>query len=145
MNSVGIVEFLDQLVSGEWARAGLVLALVSTCVVIVVFAYLSRHTKKSHFNLWAVAWMFHAVWLAASTQWKESPEQPLLIMASRAWIGVSAMFMLWGSLELANKARRRRELNYGVVLILMWSYVAAFVVRDSLWITVPVFVLLAGA
>ena len=145
MNTTTTIQFLDQVFPGEWLRAGLVLALFSTWVVIGVFAYLNRYTKRSYFSLWIVAWMFYAVWLAASIQLEESPDLPFLIMARRACIGVSAMFMFWGSLELTNKARGRRELGYGVMLILIWSYVAAYVVRERLWITAPMFLLLACA
>src|SRR5438034_1060647 len=145
MNIAETVKFLDQIFPGEWMRAGLVLGLFSTWVLIGVFAYLNRYTKKSYFSLWIVAWMFYAVWLAESIQLEESPDLPFLIMARRACIGISAMFMFWGSLELTNKARRRRELACGVVMIIIWSYVAAYMVRETLWITVPVFLLLACA
>src|ERR1041384_2540025 len=134
MNTTTTIQFLDQVFPGEWLRAGLVLALFSTWVVIGVFAYLNRYTKRSYFSLWIVAWMFYAVWLAASIQLEESPDLPFLIMARRACIGVSAMFMFWGSLELTNKARGRRELGYGGVVNLIRGCVAAGVVargRDT--------------
>ncbi|HUK82861.1 MAG TPA: ATP-binding protein, partial [Verrucomicrobiae bacterium] len=145
MSHAAIAELLDQIFPDQWLKASLVLALFSTWVVISVFAYLNHYTKKSYFSLWTVAWMFYAVWLAASIQLDETPDLPFYIMARRACVGVSALCMFWGSLELIDKARRQRELAYGVVMIVIWSYVAAYKVQDPLWITLPVFVLLASA
>jgi len=128
-----------------WVKAALVLALFSNCVVIGIFAYLNHYTKKNYFHLWTVAWMFQAVWLAASIGLEESPSAPYLIMARRACIGISALFMFWGSFQLTNQARSQRELGLGVILAVLWSWVAAFHVCDHLWITLPVFVMLATA
>jgi len=43
------------------------------------------------------------------------------------------------------RARPGRELGCAIVLIVVWSYVAAYKVQEHLWITLPVFVLLALA
>jgi PAS domain S-box-containing protein len=145
MNMATMVHIIEVFFPRNWLNAALPLALFSTWVVIGVFAYLNRFTKKSYFSLWTVAWMFYSVWLAASIQLEESPTQPFLVMARRACIGISALFMFWGSLELTNKARPQRELGYGAVLIAVWSCVAAYRVQEPLWITVPVFVLLSSA
>jgi PAS domain S-box-containing protein len=129
----------------EWVKAALVLAFFSTWVVIGLFAYLNRYTKKQYFRMWTVAWMFYAVWLAASIGLEESPHAPFLVMARRACIGISALFMFWGSFQLTGHQRDLRELGMGIAMIMIWSYVAAYKVQDQLWITVPVFALLASA
>ncbi len=129
----------------EWVKAALVLALFSTFVVVGVFAYLNRYTKRAYFNLWTISWMFYGLWLVACIGLEESPDLPILIMTRRACIGISALCMFWGSFELTNYARKRRELGFGVVLICLWSYIAAYKVRDHIWITLPVFILLASS
>jgi PAS domain S-box-containing protein len=136
---------IDLFFPAEWVKAALVLALFTTWVVIGLFAYLNHYTKKAYFSLWTVAWMFYAVWLAACIGLEESPYTPFLVMARRACIGISALFMFWGSFQLTYGARNRRELGMGVILIVIWSYVAAYKVVDRVWITIPVFVLLAAA
>jgi two-component system NtrC family sensor kinase len=83
--------------------------------------------------------------LAACIGLEESPETSLLVMAKRACIGISALFMFCGSFQLTYGARRQRELVLGVLMVCVWSYVAAYQIVDRLWITVPVFVLLATA
>jgi PAS domain S-box-containing protein len=148
MDGVTIAEMLKsfgQWFDPEWVRSALVLALFSTSVVVGVFAYLNRYTKKGYFSLWTIGWIFYALWLGVCIGLDESPSEPLLVMARRACIGVSALCMAWGSFELTDKGRRRSELLYGLALIGVWSYVAAYRVQDQLWITVPVFTLLAVA
>src|SRR6266478_3814293 len=130
----------------EWVKAALVLSFFSTGVVIGVFAYLNRYTKKSYFSLWTSGWMFFAVWLAAAIQLEESPDSPFLVLVRRACIGACALCMYWGSFEMAGSLRRnRRELGFGMLFVIVWSYAAAYVVRDQLWITLPVSALFAGA
>jgi two-component system NtrC family sensor kinase len=129
----------------EWTTAVLVLALMSTCMVLALFAYLNYRTKKPYFNFWIAAWTFYAVYLAAAIGLQESPDMPLFVMARRSCIGLSALFMFWGSFHLSGRPRKLRELQWGTGMIVLWSAVAAFVVRDRFWITIPVFVLLAAA
>src|SRR6267142_2620288 len=129
----------------EWIKSALVLALITVWMVIVLFTYMNYATRRFHLSLWTVAWMFYSVYLAASIGLEESPHTPLLVMVSRACIGISALFMFWGSFQLTQAERDQRELALGTVMIVIWSYFAAYRVQDSLWATLPVFLLLAGA
>jgi len=126
----------------EWVKAALVLSFFSTWVVIGVFWYLNRLTKKSYFSLWTMSWLFFSVWLVAAIQLEETPDQAFLVMMRRTCIGVCALFMFWGSFEMTGSQRRtRRELALGVLLTLVWSYVASYWVQDQVWMTVPMFTL----
>ena len=136
---------VDWLFSSTWLNAALALAFFSTWVVIGVFACLNHYTKRGHFSLWTVGWVFYAVWLGVSIGMDESADMPSVIMAQRACIGISALFMFWGCLELKQNSRPHSELWAGVALMFVWSYVAAYEVCDPFWISVPVFGLLAAA
>ena len=129
----------------EWTRASLVFALMTVWVVVALFAYLNRHRRQPYFSLWTAAWTFYSVYLAALIGLSETPDAPFLVMALRACIGISALFMFWGSFELAGCGRNQRELGCAIVMMVIWSYIAAYEVREALWITLPVFGLLAGA
>lgn len=90
--------------------------------------------------------MFYSVYLAASIGLEESPHTPFLVLISRACIGISALFMFWGSFQLTKSKRDQRELGLATVMIVIWSYFAAYRVQGGgLWLTLPVFVLLAWA
>jgi PAS domain S-box-containing protein len=129
----------------EWVKSALLLALMSTCAVIALFVYLNRNTKKLYFSYWTVSWMFYAVYLAASIGLQDARENPFLIMVQRASISIGAAFMFWGSFQLTNSPRDPRELQSASIMLVLWSGVAAYVVRDRLWITLPVFALLSAA
>jgi PAS domain S-box-containing protein len=145
----GLLQFLNDAMTSlfptEWARTALMLALFSTLMVVVLFSYLNHHTKQGYFSVWTVAWLFYAIYLAASIGLKESPDQPFLMMTRRACIGVSAWYMFAGSRQLIRGVYYQRELFLGTTLIFLWSYFAAYQVQDRLWMTVPVFALLAAA
>jgi PAS domain S-box-containing protein len=129
----------------EWVRTALVVALFSTLVVVALFGYLNHHTKQRYFSIWTVSWLFYAVYLAASIGLEETPAMPFLVMVRRACIGISALYMFAGSRNMIQGVHEQRELLLGTVLMFLWSYVAAYHVQDPLWITVPVFALLAAA
>ena len=140
--------FLDESVLSfppEWIRSALVLALITVWMVIVLFAYMNYATRRAHLSLWTVAWMFYSVYLAASIGLEESPHTPFLLMASRACIGISALFMFWGSFQLSGVKRNQHELALATALIIIWSYFSAYRISDGLWLTLPVFLLLAAA
>ena len=129
----------------EWTNAVLILALMSICMVLALFAYLNHRTKRPYFSLWIVSWMSYAGYLAAAIGLQESPEFPFLVMMRRSCIGLSALYMFWGSFYLAGRPRSLRELKFATGMLIVWSAVAAFEVRDRFWITMPVFALLAAA
>ncbi len=129
----------------EWIKSALVLALITVWMVIVLFAYLNYSMRRPHLSLWIVSWMFYSVHLAASIGLEVTPGTPFLLMASRACIGISALFMFWGSFQLTGHKRDQGELALGTVMILVWSYIAAYKVGEVMWITFPVFLLLSAA
>lgn len=130
------------LFPAEWIRAALVMALISSLVVVGLFFYLNLFTKRMYFRLWTAGWLFYAVYLAASIGLQESPDVPWLVMVRRACIGISALFIFWGGFELTGAGRTRTELGGGIILMLVWSYMAAYRVKHEFWITMPVFALL---
>ena len=129
----------------EWTNAVLILALMSICMILALFAYLNHRTKRPYFSLWIVSWTAYAGYLAAAIGLQESPEFPVLVMMRRCCIGLSAVYMFYGSFYLAGRPRSLRELKFATGMLVVWSAVAAFVVRDRFWITMPVFALLAAA
>lgn len=145
MLHIGLLDQSDLFFPPEWIKSALVLALITVWMVIVLFTYMNYSSRRAHLSLWTVAWMFYSVYLAASIGLEESPGTPFLLMASRACIGISALFMFWGSFQLSEVKRDQRELTLATALIVIWSYFAAYRVQDGLWLTLPVFLLLAGA
>lgn len=138
-------DWLGPRFPAEWVKGALVLGLVSSWVVITLFAYLNHQTRKPYLSLWTVAWMFYSVYLAASLSLQEAPEMSLLALVRRTCIGISALFIFWGSLQRTNQRRSLRELGGAVVVIVLWNYVAIVLIRERFWCSLPMFTLLAGA
>src|SRR2546426_8979813 len=94
-----LLEFATCFIPVEWGTAALLLALLCTWVVIGLFAYLNHFTRKHYFRLWLVSWMFYAAWLASCLGLTELNTMPLLVMLKKSCIGLSALFMFWGSYQ----------------------------------------------
>ena len=137
--------FVDAAFTPERLKVALVLALVNAWVVCGVFACLRRYTGKPCFLLWVVAWFYYSAYLVTFIGLGGQLDLSLLTMLREACIGVSALCMFWGSLQLAGRTPRQRELGLGVAIILVWSYLAAYQLQDRIWITIPMFLLLALA
>jgi len=123
----------------------LMLALVATWIVCSVFTYLSRYTRKPYFRFWAVAWLYYSTYLMAMIGLGGQLDRSSLVMLREACIGVSALSMFWGSLQFTGHTRHPRELGLGMMVMLVWGYLAAYEWQDRAWITIPMFSLLALA
>jgi PAS domain S-box-containing protein len=127
----------------EWVKAALVLAFLCTWVLVGFFWYLNYYTKKAYFQYWTAAWALFSVYLAASIAREAFPEMPFLVMVRRMFIGYAAVFMFWGSYQLGGRARRKRELAAGIVAITLWNMLTVLWPSSHLWVTTPMFALLA--
>lgn len=128
-----------------WVGSALVLALISIAMVIALFYYLNRRIKRQYFAMWSVAWIFYAVYLAAALGLQEIPDFHVLVLARRACIGISGLFMFWGSFQLTYRRRTLRELGLAIALVVAWSVMATYCIRNPYWATIPFFCLLGGA
>lgn len=140
-----VIDSFSLAFPADWTRAALVLALLATFVVVGLFSYLNHYTRKEYFRLWTMAWVYYAAFLLASIGLGREPEEPLLMLVRRACIGIGALYMFYGSLKFAQVGRGQRELYLSVVLVVAWCAVAVFRVQEHLWVTAPLFVLLAAA
>ena len=59
-----VIAFVNGAFPADGLKAALVLAILSTWVVISVFAYLNLQARKSYFRFWAVAWLYYSLYLA---------------------------------------------------------------------------------
>ncbi len=123
----------------KWTGSALVLALLSMVAVAGVFYYVNRQVKRQYLTLWTMAWLFYALHLLAAIGLQTIPGAWLLILARRICIGISGLFMFWGSFHLDSKPRSRRELGLAIALVLTCCCVASYAVRDSYWLTILVF------
>lgn len=140
-----VVAFVNGAFPADGLKVALVLAILSTWVVISVFAYLNLQARKSYFRFWAVAWLYYSLYLATSLGLGEWLDSPLVVALRCASIGASALCLFWGSCQLIGQGRNNRELGLGLAMTLIWNCVAVRQLPDRLAMTIPMFLLLALA
>ena len=133
------------LFTREYLKAGVFVALVSVWVLVALFYYLNRYTKRRYFTIWTVAWLFYALWITLSFGVRADRGQPILLMSQQWCIGVSAIFLLWGSMRFLGEPVRQSVMSWFVVFLALWSYYGAYHLHRPLELEIPVFTLIAAA
>jgi signal transduction histidine kinase/ActR/RegA family two-component response regulator len=120
-------------------------SLLSVWVLVGLFYYLNRYTKRSYFTIWTAAWLFYALWLTLGIT-TNNPNPASFIHIVRQWcVGISAIFMLWGSLHFLEIPTRQTLFGLFMAFLLVWSYISPQVLSDPLLIQLPIFVLIGMA
>src|SRR5262245_59173378 len=105
-------QFLDQLSSSflitrEYLKAGMLVSLLSVWVLVALFCYLNRYTRRRYFTIWTAAWLFYALWITLSFGTATGAGRPLTAMIQQWCICVSAVFLLWGSSDFLGERVRQ--------------------------------------
>jgi signal transduction histidine kinase/ActR/RegA family two-component response regulator len=138
------VNGFDLIFPREYLRAALMVSLLSVWVLVGLFYYLNRYTKRSYFTIWTAAWLFYALWLTMGITTNPPPESFIQIV--RQWcVGISAIFLLWGSLHFLEIQARQTLFGLFMLFLMAWSYVSPQVLHDPLLIQLPIFLLIGIA
>src|SRR5580698_9576568 len=144
------MHWLEQISSNlvftrEYLKAGVLVSLLSVWVLVALFYYLIRYTRRRYFTIWTAAWLFYALWITLSFRVPGNRNEPLLLMFQQWCVGVSAIFLLWGSRSFLGEKVRQSMLGFFFVFLLIWSYLGAYRWSKPLEMEVPVFSLIALA
>ena len=123
----------------------MLVSLLSVWVLVGLFYYLNRYTRRRYFTIWTAAWLFYALWITLSFGAKGDREKPLALMFEQWCVGVSAVFLLWGSGEFVGQRIRTALFGWFIVFLLIWSYLGTFYLSQPLEMQIPVFTLIALA
>src|SRR5579859_3804090 len=136
------IKGFDIIFPREYLRAALIVSLLSVWVLVGLFYYLNRYTKRHYFNIWTAAWLFYALWLTIGlTAPNAGPES--FVLTLRQWcVSVSAVFLLWGSLAFLELKTPQTLFGLFMAFLLSWSYAGRILTHDSFYIQIPVFVLI---
>lgn len=135
---------LDSHITPELVNACLVLTLISVSMGIGLFAFFKRSTGRKHYGYWTVAWLLYAVYLVATFAMGKWGER-LLDSIQLGCIGIGAFFLFMGSCELFDAPCSKRLVKPIVVLLAIWSFVAANWLPDVLRAKLLMFGFMAGA
>jgi len=131
---------LDLYFTREYLKAGVLVSLLSVWVLVGLFTYLNLYTKRRYFTIWTCAWLFYALWITLSFDGDQP--QPLRNMLEYCCIGVTAVFLLWGSQQFLEKKVRQQLLSLFIFFLVAWSYIGAYQLKNRLQTEIPFFFLL---
>ncbi len=132
----------DIIFPREYLRAALVVSLLSVWVLVGLFYYLNRYTKRFYFTIWTAAWLFYALWLTLGLT-VPNPDPDSFFVTLRQWcVSISAVFLLWGSLSFLELRTPQKLFGLFMAFLLTWSYAGKILSEDPFFIQVPVFVLI---
>ncbi len=140
-----LFDLLNLYFPPEWLKAALVLSIISTWVLVALFAYLNQYTQRRYFSLWTTAWLFYALWLTASINLLDSPESKLGMMLTQACIGICALFLFCGNVSILRHSVDQRYMMGGVTIVLLWAYIGIYQLDNRFWLQLPMFVLLGAS
>ena len=139
------VHQFDIIFPREYLRAALLVSLLSVWVLVGLFYYLNRYTKRYYFTIWTAAWLFYALWLSIGINVPNS-DSGAFAPVLRLWcICLSAVFLLWGSVSFLEMKAPQSLFAWFIAFLLIWSCAARFVVDDLFNVQWPVFVLIGLA
>ena len=139
MNGFG--ESLSQFATPDVVRACMALALVGVSVVV---GLLARPGRQGFFHLWAIAWLFYAVCLAAQFAWGVLKLDQYSAMVPTICVAESALFFLCGNLEMVDVQVDRRLVAV-LAFAIFGAVYGAYRVGVEAWVIATVFSVLAGA
>ena len=126
----------------EYLRAALMVSLLSVWVLVGLFFYLNRYTRREYFTIWTAAWLFYALWLTLGLRAEGAAPGSLVFTLRECCVSISAVFLLWGSLRFLGLPVRQTSFGIFMVFLAVWTMVTPEVTTNILQIQLPIFILL---
>jgi signal transduction histidine kinase len=138
------LEAFNLIFSQEYLRAALMVSLLSVWVLVGLFFYLNRFTRRQYFTVWTAAWLFYALWLTLCLTAPDAAVGSLMFLFKQWCIAVSAVFLLWGSLAFLSLPVRQTSFGLFMLFLMVWSVVSPAVLSSAVKVEMPVFLLLGS-
>lgn len=126
----------------QYLHAALLVSLLSVWLLVVLFTYLNRYTKRDYFTIWTAAWLFYALWLTMGLNEDGSSLNGLYSMLKESCVAISAVFLLWGSARFLGLETRQTSFGLYMLFLLVWIFVTPQVISDPLRVQLPVFIVI---
>jgi signal transduction histidine kinase/ActR/RegA family two-component response regulator len=136
---------LRPIFSTQCVEATLLGSLLSVTVLVALFFYLNRYTKRNYFTIWATAWLFYGLWLTLKLTAPNASTESTYSLAELLCIETSAVFLLWGSFRFLRVPTPQRLMGLFIGFLYVWSYSAPKLFESAWLVTVPCFALIGLA
>ena len=117
---------VDFYVAHESLKATILTSLLTVWVLIGVFVYLNRYTKRRYFTVWTAAWMFYVLWLTLNLGDVTGENAPLIVMAEQWCVATTAVFLMWGSFRFLGLRVRETAFGLFMAFLFLWSYLGVY-------------------
>jgi signal transduction histidine kinase/ActR/RegA family two-component response regulator len=139
---VNTLRGFDIIFTREYLRAALIVSLMSVWVLVGLFYYLNRYTKRFYFTIWTAAWLFYALWLTIGLTVPTAGMDSFIFIVRQWCVSISAVFLLWGSLSFLEQRTPQTLFGLFMLFLLAWSYVGGGLTNDPFYVQIPIFVLI---
>lgn len=129
----------------ENLKAALLVSLLSVWVLVGLFYYLNRYTKRRYFTIWTAGWLFYALWLTLGISLQNAGANPLWLMLKQWCLSATAVFLLWGSARFLQLKTRQTLFGLFIAFLFVWSYFGAYHFEAPLQAQLPIFGLVGSA
>jgi signal transduction histidine kinase/ActR/RegA family two-component response regulator len=126
----------------DYLRAALMVSLLSVWVLVGLFFYLNRFTRREYFTIWTAAWLFYALWLTLCLRMGKVEPGSVIFMVKQCCVSISAVFLLWGSLRFLGLPVRQTSFGVFMLFLVVWTFVSPMVSPNLLQIQLPIFIML---
>ena len=107
-----------------YLQAALMVSLLSVWVLVGLFFYLNRYTRREYFTIWTAAWLFYALWLTLGLRMGKVEAESLIFMIKQCCVSISAVFLLWGSLRFLGLPVRQTSFGMFMLFLVVWTFVS---------------------
>jgi signal transduction histidine kinase/CheY-like chemotaxis protein len=135
--------------SEHYLRAALVVSLMSVWMLVGLFFYLNRYTKRDYFTVWTAAWLFYALWLTLGLKFPDSTPASVPFKLQQCAVAISAVFLLWGSLRFLKIPVQQTLFGLFMLFLMVWTFAGPYIISEALdsrsrrlEMQLPVFILL---
>jgi len=126
-------------------RAALLVSLLSVWVLVGLFYYLNRYTKRYYFTIWTAAWLFYALWLTMGITLPGSLSGAVVSVLRQWCVSISATFLLWGSLSFLDVQTPQKLFGLFILFLLTWGVAGPNLAADPFYVQLPTFILIGLA
>jgi signal transduction histidine kinase/ActR/RegA family two-component response regulator len=135
--------------SGQYLQAALVVSLMSVWMLVGLFYYLNRYTKRDYFTVWTAAWLFYSLWLTVALKCPDTTPEAFTFKFQQCCVAISSVFLLWGSLRFLKIHVRQMLFGLFMLFLVVWTFAGQYVISEALnararklEMELPVFILL---
>jgi signal transduction histidine kinase/CheY-like chemotaxis protein len=135
--------------SGQYLKAALMVSLMSVWMLVGLFYYLNRYTRRDYFTVWTAAWLFYALWLTLGLKFEVTSPEGIVFKIEQCCVSISAVFLLWGSLLFLKIPVRQLLFGLFMLFLLLWTFASPHIISAELSpkvrildMQLPVFILL---